>query len=192
MAKSEYDLWIDVSNTPQVHVVKSLMEEFRHLRVFLTGFRRGETEELLKIYGLEGHVFGSDNYNPATKSLSFALRSFRFFYEAPKTKTLLTFENAIPIPAAKIRGMKTILMLDNDLKLQNNLPIFQRIENSIKRSSDFVLVPEVARDAFSKHYRCIKTYPGYKEHIYLANFSPDPHFLEKLPFKEYVVLSLSP
>lgn len=184
----KYDIWIDISNTPQVHLARAFVNEFRDLKIFVTGFRRGETEELMRLYGLNGHVFGSDNYNPALKPLKFALRSFSFLLRIPATENLLVFENAIPIPAAKMRGAKTILLLDNDLKFIGKRPTFQRLENKIKSHADYVIVPEAAKQAFETHFGDVYAYPGYKEHIYIADFIPDPKFVNEMPFEDYVVV----
>jgi predicted glycosyltransferase len=154
----------------------------------VTGFKRGETAELMKMYRLNGEVFGSDRYNPFLKSLSFASRTFRLLYKAPKARVLLSFENAMPIPAGKLRGAMIILMLDNDLKLVGKKPLFQRIVSKIKKMADYVMVPKVAENIFSEHFENVITYPGYKEHIYIADFQPNHNFLKQIPFEEYVVL----
>ena len=189
MGRKTYDLWADVANTPQVHVIASIVRELKGYSVYVTGFNRGETAQLIKMYGLEGEVFGSDRYNPLMKSLSFAGRTFRLLYKAPRAKVLLSFENAMPIPGGKLRGMRVILMLDNDLKFVGKKPLFQRIESRVKKMADVVLVPEVAEEPFRGYFGDkVRTYPGYKEHIYIADFEPDPSFLSQIPFDEYVVI----
>ncbi|NJE03838.1 DUF354 domain-containing protein [Thermococcus sp. MV11] len=191
MGRKTYDIWADVANTPQVHVIASIIRELRGYSIYVTGFNRGETAQLIKMYGLDGQVFGSDKYNPLMKSLSFAGRTFRLLYKAPNAKLLLSFENAMPIPAGKLRRMRVVLMLDNDLKFIGKKPLFQRIESRIKRMADIVLVPEVAEDTFREYFGDrVVTYPGYKEHIYLADFEPNPRFLDEsgIPFDEYVVV----
>lgn len=188
MGRKSYDLWIDISNTPQVHVARALIRELNRYSIYITGFKRGETAELIRMFGLKGEVFGEDKYNPMAKSLAFAFRTFRLLYKAPRAKALLSFENAMPIPSGKLRGMKVILMLDNDLKFLGERPLFQRIESRIKKIAHYILVPEVARDIFEEHFHNVITYPGYKEHIYIADFQPDPNFPKQIPFDEYVVL----
>ncbi|AEC51935.1 hypothetical protein PNA2_1019 [Pyrococcus sp. NA2] len=188
MARRRYDLWVDISNTPQVHLAGAIIRELREYSIYVTGFNRGETAELMRLYNLNGEVFGSDKYHPLLKSLSFASRTVRLLYKAPSAKVLLSFENAMPIPAGKLRGMKTILMLDNDLKFVGKRPLFQKIESRIKKMADYVLVPEVAKDIFERYFENVVTYPGYKEHIYIADFQPDPRFPRRIPFEEYVVL----
>jgi len=191
MGRKNYDLWVDISNTPQVHVVRAIVKELRGYSVYVTGFNRGETAQLIKMYGLDGEVFGSDKYNPLAKSFSFAGRTVKLLYNAPKARLLLSFENAMPLPAGRLRGMKIVLMLDNDLKFIGKKPLFQRIESRIKKLADIVLVPEVTEETFRSYFGDkVITYPGYKEHIYIADFTPDPSFIERsgIPFKEYVVL----
>jgi len=188
MGRKSYDLWIDISNTPQVHVVRAIVSELKEYSVYVTGFKRGETAELMKMFGLEGEVFGEDKYSPLLKSLSFAMRTFQLIFKAPKAKALLSFENPMPIPAGKVRGAKIILMMDNDLKFIGKKPLFQKTESKIKKMADYVMVPEVTKDVFSKHFDNVITYPGYKEHIYIADFHPDPNFSKQVPFNEYVVL----
>lgn len=189
MARKRYDLWIDISNTPQVHVAKAIVKELNGYSVYITGFNRGETADLIKMFGLSGKIFGSDKYNPIAKSLAFAFRAFQLLYKAPHSKVLLSFENAMPIPSGKLGRMRIVLMLDNDLKFMGKKPLFQRIESRIKKSSDHVLVPDVAEDTFRKYFGDkVMIYPGYKEHIYIADFQPDPKFSSQLPFEDYVVL----
>ena len=191
MARRTYDIWADVANTPQVHVIASLVRELRGYSIYVTGFNRGETAQLIRMYGLNGEVFGSDKYNPLMKSLSFAGRTFQLLYKAPRAKLLLSFENAMPIPAGRLRGMKIVLMLDNDLKFIGKKPLFQRIESRLKKMANVILVPEVAEETFERYFGDkVIPYPGYKEHIYIADFRPDPDFIvnNAIPFDEYVVI----
>lgn len=191
MGKIIYDIWADVANTPQVHVIATIIREFGEYSIYVTGFNRGETAQLIKMYGLNGEVFGSDQYNPVAKSFSFAWRTVRLLYKAPKARLLLSFENAMPLPAGKLKGTKIALMLDNELKFIGKRPLFQRIESTLKKLADVVLVPEVAEDTFRSHFGDkVTTYPGYKEHIYTADFNPRPSFVDDsgIPFEEYIVL----
>jgi len=184
-----YDIWIDISNTPQVHVMKSLINALSNYSIYITGFRRGEVAHLLKIYGMKGVVFGSDENNSLLRSITFAWRSTQLaLYKAPRAGVLLSCENAMPIVAAKIRGTRVVLLLDNDLKFQVSKLIFQKIENQIKKMADYVLVPRVAAPIYRRFLKNFYTYPGYKEHIYIADYRPDSSFLNKIPFREYVVV----
>ncbi|MEM4141245.1 MAG: DUF354 domain-containing protein [Nitrososphaeria archaeon] len=188
MRQKVYDLWVDISNTPQVHVVRSILSSFNGIKFFITSFDRGEVRQLIEVYGLKGRVFGSDNYNPSLKSISFAFRTLRLFFMVPNARSLLSIENAMSLPAAKSRHIKSILVLDNDLKFDKKRPFFQKIESWIKDLADFVLVPKVAEGKFKKNLDNVICYPGYKEQIYIADFIPDLEFKKLLPFEEYVII----
>jgi len=185
-----YDIWIDISNTPQVHVMRSLINALSGCIIYVTAFRRGEVAELLESYGVKTTVFGRDKESPLHRSLMFVWRTIQLaLYKAPKARVLLSCENAMPIIAAKIRNMRVVLILDNDLKFQTGRLIFQRIENSIKRMADYILVPEVTAPVFKKFLgKNLYTYPGFKEYIYIADYRPDPEFPNKIPSKKYVVI----
>jgi predicted glycosyltransferase len=60
----------------------------------------------------------------------------------------------------------------------------------IKDHADKLIVPEACIESFSKHVKRekISSFDGYKEDVYIADYLPDPHFKEKLPFDRYVVL----
>jgi len=185
-----YDIWIDISNTPQVHVMKSLINALSGYTIYVTAFRRGEVAKLLESYGIKATVFGRDRESSLLRSLTFTWRTIQLaLYKAPRARILLSCENAMPIIAAKTRNMRVVLILDNDLKFQMGRLVFQRIENFIKRMADYVLVPEVAALAFEKFLgKNLHTYPGFKEHIYIADYNPDPEFSSKIPFKKYVII----
>lgn len=186
---NKFDIWIDISNTPQVHVMKSFINALSDYSIYVTGFRRGEVADLLKIYSVKGEVFGSDKNSSLLRSIAFARRSAQLLmYKAPRARVLLSCENAMPIAAAKVRNMHIVLLLDNDLKFQVGKLPFQRIENWLMRMADHVLVPKVAASIYEKFFKNFYMYPGYKEHIYIADYSPDPAFPRKIPFRDYVVV----
>ncbi|MEM2111811.1 MAG: DUF354 domain-containing protein [Candidatus Bathyarchaeia archaeon] len=185
-----YDFWIDISNTPQVHVARALIKSLREYSFYITAFKRGEVEELMREFGINGKVFGEDKYNPTLKGFSFMFRTLILILKKfPKVKVLISFENAMPIPAARIRRIKSVFLADNELKFYQT-GIFQRFENILKGFCDFVIVPKVCEEEFRKFFKDkeIYTYNGYKEHIYISDYEPDTNFTSILPFREYVVL----
>ncbi|KPU63856.1 hypothetical protein EP1X_01260 [Thermococcus sp. EP1] len=188
MGRRMYDLWADIGNTPQIHVIRAIVKELREYSIYITGFNRGEVVQLLEIYGLRGKVFGSDKYDSLLKPYPFVKRSVKLMFRAPRAKMLLSFENAMPIPAGKLKGMKIFLILDNDLKVILRTPIFQRATSWLKRFANFILVPKVAEENFKRYFKEVIPYQGYKEHIYIADFEPDPSFIKMIPVEEYVVL----
>ena len=189
MAQS-YDFWIDISNTPQVHVARALIKSLREYSFYITAFKRGEVEELMREFGINGKVFGEDKYNPTLKGMSLAFRTFNLLLKSPKAKFLLSFGSTTPFLATKIKKIKSVILTDNELKFYQK-GIFQSLENIlVKRFCDFVIVPKVCEEEFRKFFKDkeIYTYNGYKEHIYISNYEPDMNFTSILPFREYVVL----
>ncbi|MBO3798456.1 MAG: DUF354 domain-containing protein [Candidatus Brockarchaeota archaeon] len=168
-------------------MLKSFLKEFKQYSIYITGFKRGETVELMDLFGFKGEILGKDRYNPLLKSLSFVFRTFQLIYKAPDAKVFLSFGSTIP-PSAKMKKMKTILMHDNDLMFIGEKPFFQKIKNFLQKMADYVLIPEVAQEPFKKYFGEVIPYPGYKEHIYIADFQPNPNFLGLLPFKDYIVV----
>lgn len=190
MGKSEYDVWIDISNTPQVFVFKSLLKELKEYSILITTRHRGETVKLMKLLGVDGKVVGRDYNNPFLKSIAIGLRALELLPSIPKFRVALSFENPMPIPTAKLRRKDVVLMLDNDVKVLYSKAFFQKMETKVKKLSDYVIVPKAAEENFSKVFKKsrIITYDGYKEHLYIADYIPNENILREIPFEEYVVL----
>ena len=189
MGKKSYDLWVDISNTPQVLFMKPLISELSEYSVFLTCWDRGETTELLKSFGFDFVCVGKDNSNPTKKAISIGLRTLRLALMNLDYKAILTL-NPMPLLNAFIRGRESILCEDNDVKFVNPKTFSLRLENRVYKLTNHILVPEPAFDEFSKFFPEDKlvAYPGYKEHVTISDYSPDPNFMNNLPFDEYIVV----
>ncbi len=186
-----HDLWVDISNTPQVFFFSSILKSIQgKYSIFITARSRGEIEALLRMFSMNSNVFGRDYRNSVLKTLSIGTRSIQLLYKVPKFDIALSFENPMPILTAKARRKKVILFLDNDVKLDTSNSGIQNLETQIKKLSDIVVVPKVSYEVFQKEYKRSKvlTYDGYKEHIYIAEYDPDEEFLAKNDLDQYVVL----
>ncbi|MFA4669676.1 DUF354 domain-containing protein [Pyrococcus kukulkanii] len=183
-------IWIDIANTAEIPFFKPIISELRdNYQIHLTCWGRGEVPELLKSLGFQVKPILSDSSNPIKKALSVGARTSLLALSAPKFDSVVTMENVMPIPSAYLRRKISIIILDNDVKLNAPKSIFQRLENRIKRLATYVFVPEVAYEEFSRFFgKDILTYPGYKEHVSISDYTPDPDFLSKIPFNEYIVL----
>ena len=183
-------VWIDIANTAEIPFFKPIISELKHeYRIYLTCSKRGEVPELLRSFGFQVRPILSDSSNPIKKALSVGLRTSLLIATAPKFDAVVTMENVMPLPSAYLRRKTSIIILDNDVKLNSPQSTFQRLENRVKKLAKYVLVPEVAYDEFSKFFGGdILTYPGYKEHVSISDYIPDPNFLSKIPFEEYLVV----
>lgn len=185
-----HKIWIDIANTAEIPFFKPIISELKQeYQIHLTCWKRGEVPELLRSLGFQVKPILSDSSNPFKKALSVGLRTSLLITTAPKFDVVVTMENVMPIPSAYLRRRSSIIILDNDVKLNFPRSTFQRLENRVKKLAKYVLVPEVAYDEFSKFFGGdIITYPGYKEHVSISEYIPDPDFLRKIPFEEYIVL----
>jgi len=191
MERNNKRVWIDIANTAEIPFFKPIISELSSegYHINLTCWKRGEVPELLNEMGFQARAILSDSSNPLKKALSVGARTVLLNGLASKFDAVITMENVMPLPTAYLRGKPSIIILDNDVKLNSTQSIFQKMENKVKKFAKYVIVPEVAYDEFAKFFgKDILTFPGIKEHISISGYEPDPNFLDKIPFNEYVVV----
>jgi len=183
-------VWIDMVNIPHVHFFHPIIRNLTDYDYELTYRERGETYELAKLLGLPGKNIGKDSRSTFRKVLNIQIRTIRLFSEVRGYDWILSLENAMSILNGVMKRKRSILFLDNDIKYRKIKSIFQRYENRIKNMSHRVVVPDASLDEFGNYIDRSKLigYDGYKEDIYLSDFTPDPDFLDKVPFKDFVVI----
>jgi len=184
-------VWIDIINPSHPLFFNSIINDLsKDNEIEITLRNRGETIKLAKQLLINGKIIGSDYENPIQKTLSIFTRTLNLSIKVPYFDIALSFENPMSVAVSKIRMKKSILMLDNDLKFKIKRNFIQSMESYIKKKADYVMVPEVCRDLFSKHVKRDKllTYDGYKEDIYISEYIQDPFFKDKIPFSDYFVI----
>lgn len=183
-------VWIDILNPSHPLIFGSIVPKLENCDVSITVRNRAETVGLMKTFGLEGKIVGCDYRQPLKKVFNLAWRTIVLFFKSGKFDATISFENGSSILIAKIRRKTSILMCDNDLKFKQMTSGIQDMESKIKMLADTIIIPKACYPAFSKHVNPDKilTYDGYKEDLYIAQYKPDEHFFEKIPFKNYVVI----
>lgn len=186
----DHAIWIDIANTAEIPFFRPIIAELAYeYQIKLTCWKRGEVPELLREMGFQVKSILSDSSNPLKKAISVGFRTLLLWGIAPKFNTVITMENVMPLPTAYLRRKTSIIILDNDVKLNFPRSLFQKLENKVKELAKYVIVPEVAYDEFSKFLgQDILTFPGIKEHISISEYVPDSHFLEKISSDNYVVI----
>jgi len=185
------DIWVDIINPSHALFFNSFLDDFNSDNFFITVRDRAETLGLVKLSGMEGLVVGRDYRNKFKKSFNTIWRTFKLYSIVDNFDYALSFENGMSVAVSKLRGKKSILMCDNDLKFIQSKNSFQGVETKIKSMADFIIVPKACYKTFSDHIKekeKIISYNGFKEDIYIANFNPDPDFKDKIPFNNFVVL----
>lgn len=178
-------IWIDIVTPSQSHLFHALIPELGDKISCISSTNFAETNDLLRKFRIKPDVIGN---HLEKKNLLKYLKVFeRLLLLAMWLKNFdvsLSFQNFYAPLTARFRGKTNISMFDNDI------PSFD--VRVMLRFSDYLLCPK----AISVHNlvahgvdrRRIYQFDGYKEDIYLADYVPDPVFLESLPFNHYVVV----
>lgn len=183
-------IWIDIINPSHALFFNSMLGELSDYKVNITIRDRAETVELCKSFGINGKVVGTDDTHPLKKILSITSRTLNLAVSAPSFDVSISFENPISETVSRIRLKPSILFCDNDLKFSQKKLFVQDLESKVKSFADYVIIPQVCFDNFCKLFDSNKlvTYDGCKEDIYIADYKPDPNFLDKIPFENFVVV----
>lgn len=183
-------LWIDLINPSHSLFFASLLRDFQDFHQTITFRDRAETVELARLLGLEGTVVGRDYRDSTKKTINMVYRTLSLFFQTGSFDFAMSFENGMSVFVAKMRKKPSVLFCDNDLKFQQMTSKFQDIESKIKMAADYIFVPQACYENFIQHVdeERVIFYEGYKEDVYIANYTPDPHFFEKIPFQNYVVI----
>lgn len=178
-------IWIDITNTPHVNV---LMPIIRHLEkeheLIYTARDFSETLPLLKKNGITPIVYG--NYMGKSrfkKVLGLLGRMWTLLFKLPKFDLALSLGGNYTSAIAFLRRKKSIVFSDNDISFK----FF-----SFALGSYFIFPYYFKYQHIQKKYHIrdekIKTFNGFKEDIYIADFEPDPSFLNQLPFKDFITI----
>ena len=179
-------IWIDVTNTPHVNVLMPIIRHLQQLRHSLVFTARdfSETIPLLKKNGIDPIVYG--NYKGKSRIKKVAglfTRMWKLLFGLPTFDLAFSLGGNYTSTIAFLRGKKSIVFSDNDISFK----FF-----SFALGSYFVFPDYFKYDKAKKKYHLkdsrIKTFNGFKEDIYIADFIPDPAFLDKLPFKSFITI----
>ena len=187
----EKEIWIDIINPSHPLFFRPLIQELKKTNIVnITLRNRGETVKLSEQFGLQGKIYGKDFEHPIKKMLSIINRTFSMSYTIKHFDYAISFENPMSVAISKIRGAKSILLLDNDLKYKIKVNFFQNLESKIKLLANFIIIPSACEITFVNYNKNdkFKSYNGYKEDFYIADYQPDETILNNLPIKEYILI----
>jgi predicted glycosyltransferase len=184
-------IWIDIINPSHPLFFQPLVNELKkNNSIIITLRNRGETVKLAELFGLSGKIYGRDYEDPIKKMFSMVSRTFSLGCTVKRFDYSISFENPMSVLISKIRGRKSILLIDNDLKYRDGNIYFQLLESKIKLLSDTIIIPRACEQTLRTYHSDgkLQIYDGYKEDFYIADYHPDETVPEKLPFKEYIIL----
>src|SRR5437867_3488683 len=173
-------IWIDLANSPHVPFFRALIPEFtaRGNQVEMTARDFAQTVELAAKAGMTPHVIGRHGgASIAGKAGNLVGRAaaLRKWARDRGFDLAVSHNSYAQIAAAAALGIKTVTLMDYEHQPANHLAF---------RLASRVIVPRAFPAAELRRYgasmRKVKRYEGTKEDVYLADFTPDPMFSEKL------------
>jgi len=178
-------IWIDIITPSQVHLFRTLIPELKNNQLLITSTQFAETTQLLKNFNMNSYIIGSHITSKGLyKNIKILWRLINLFFKVQSFDISLSFQNFYVPIITKMRMKKNITLLDNDI------PSFDF--KTILKFSDYIIIPEAIPlkkiNKFIKNSTKIYRFQGYKENIYISNYTPDKNFLNQIPFREYVVV----
>jgi len=187
-----YSAWADLVSPSHPFLFDGLLSSFPDLDVTTTVREKTETVDLTAEAGFDFEIRGRDFDNPHLRKLGIPLRTAQLAAQPPDADVSLSSRNAMCVLASKARGMPSIHFTDNDITAYVDGLWAEELYNWLEAQATYTVVPAAFETAeLEKHgtdAMSIFTYPGYKEDIYVADFEPNPEFIDRLPFEEYVVV----
>ena len=180
-------IWIDVTNTPHVNV---LMPIYRHLQrqgheIIVTARDFSETVPLLRKNNIQPLIIGNHKGKSRIKKVFGLLgRYMDLLLQVPTFDIAFSLGGSYTSVVAWLRRKPSITFSDNDFTTHKFVTFLF--------SSYFIFPSYLKYQAAQKKYHIkdeqIKTFDGFKEDIYIADYKVDEHFLEQLPWEEYITI----
>jgi predicted glycosyltransferase len=178
-------LWFDITNAPHVHFLAPIIDHFCALtdtRITVRDF--SETADLAKEeFRSEFTVLGQHGGRHRVKKITKLMTRLNDL-----KSSVSSFDFALSCGGfeacflAKLRRRVSIAFDDNDVSPNWMYSPF----------TDHAFFPKaIPRSILCKqgfNAQNLFQYNGYKEDIYLANYDPDPNFLNSIPFNDYIVV----
>ena len=178
-------LWFDITNTPHVHFLSPIVGRYRSSTDIVISVRDySETvalarEKFQNEFLLVGRHGGRKRIRKVSKMLNRLstlrrrINGFDFALSCGGLEACLL---------AKWRHKSSIVFDDNDISpnwLYSRFASHSFFPEAVPRA---VLLKQGFRP------QAIHQYNGYKEDIYIADYEPNPAFLDSIPFRDYVVV----
>ncbi|WP_254538913.1 DUF354 domain-containing protein [Halomarina litorea] len=184
-------VWVDLAS-PSHPVFFEAIAAGLDLPTVVTVREKTETVPLARDTDFEFTIRGRDFDNTWLRTLGVPLRTIQLAVRTPEAAVSLSQRNAMCVLASKANGVPSIHFTDNDITYYRETPLAEAGFNYFRSMATAHVVPDAFQTAELTEYGAsrdaIYTYDGFKEEVCVADFDPDPTFLDRLPFDEFVVL----
>lgn len=173
-------LWIDLANSPHVPFFKALVTRFTSQghEVETTAREFAETIPLAREAGFDAHVVGVHGGRAVSaKAATLMSRAWALggWARTRQFDLAISHNSYSQILAARALGIKTVTLMDYEYQPANHLAF--RLTSRIIVPTSF---PEKRLRRYGASSTKVRRYHGTKEDVYLADFQPDPLFVEQL------------
>lgn len=173
-------LWIDMANSPHpllfAPVARRLTE--RGAEVLITVRDHAQTLELTRDRWPEAEILGIPSPTgklPKLVSMARRVAECRSWARRHRPDVALSHNSYAQLAASRLIGVPAVTAMDYEHQPANHLAF---------RCARRILLPEAVPSAVVRRQGAnapkIVRYPGLKEHLYLADFEPDPAILASL------------
>lgn len=177
-------IWFDITNVPHVNFLLPIIREYEQEFEMVFSVRDfAETKSLFEKRIGKPYIEGGKHQggNKLKKLWGLFQRIVKFNKEIPAFDIKISVGGDSSSPVAWRRGKMAVTFDDNETSPNWMYAPFTDLAFWPK-----VINPTVLRkQGFKKN---LYQYNGYKEDFYLADYQPNPAFLDQLPFKHYVVV----
>lgn len=179
------NIWIDITNSPHVNVLLPIIRELKvNNNVIITARDFSETLPLLNKNGFTPILIGKyKGKSRISKVYGLIKRIYDLYFKVPPFDLSISLGGNYTSTISKLKNKKSIIFSDNDLSYKG----------LSYRYSDYFIFPKYFNDEKIKlkynisNDRIFK-FDGFKEDIYIADYKPDPSFLNNLPFEEFITI----
>jgi len=178
-------IWFDITNSPHVHFFAPIIEHFdKKHEIIVTARDFSETLSLLDSYGIKYTSMGNHKGKSKVKKVTGLIRRvFSMIKDLPEFDISFGIGGQNTTPVCAIRRKPAVVFTDNDTSYK---------WHSYKLGSYFVFPTYFNYQNVMKKYKVkrnqIILYNGFKEDVYMANYTPNSSFLDEIPFKDFITI----
>lgn len=181
---NEKVIWFDFTNVPHVNFLLPIMNHFSEYQQIYSVRDFAETKGLFektvnKNYYLIGKHMGKNKFMKVYGSF---IRISRLYRRIPQFDVKISVGGDASSIVTKLRGKKSITFDDNERAPNWRYSKFSDLAFWPKAIDRKILL----KQGFKSDN--LRQYNGFKEDLYIADYTPDPSFLDLIPFKDYVVV----